>query len=296
MDKTLVILAAGMGSRFGGLKQIEPVGPNGEIIADYSVYDALRCGFTKVVFIIKKENLSFFQNNIVNKYQNKIKVEFGFQSLDDFQDKIPDTRTKMLGTAHALYCAKDIVKEPFVMINADDFYGFESFVIANHFLNISQDDYEYLSVSYPFINSTTAKDKVNRGLIKEENGIIKDIDECSIEIKNEQVLATNLQNHTTKIIPSDAPVAMNFFAFKPTIFKLIDQDLKEFLKEYVNETNELILTDTLKKNIQNKNITVKTILTPAHWLGVTYRKDLEYIKSSLEKLVNDGIYPKNLWR
>lgn len=296
MEKTLVVLAAGMGSRFGGLKQIEPVGPSGEIIADYSVYDAIKCGFTKVVFIIKCENLTYFKENITNKYQDKIKVEFAFQSLDDFQDKVPATRTKMLGTAHALYCAHTLVNEPFIMINADDYYGTESFKIASNFLDNSKDDYEYLSVSYPFINSTTDVGKVNRGLITEEAGIITDIEECSIEEVNGEIIATSKKDKTTtKINPLD-PVTMNFFAFKPTIFKLIETDLQEFLKDGIDDATELILTDVIKNSIAHKKITFKTITTSSHWLGMTYKEDLPKVKKAINDLIKEGVYPNNLWR
>ena len=295
MEKTLVVLAAGMGSRFGGLKQIEPVGPNGEIIADYSVYDAIKFGFTKVVFVIKRENLEYFKEHITKKYEDKIKVEFAFQSLEGLPN-IPATREKMLGTAHALLCAKDYVNEPFIMINLDDFYGQESFLLAASFLDNSKDDYEYLSVNYPFMVTSSKIGKVNRGLpIIDSNGLITDIEECSIEEVDNKVYATSKNTGEVKEIPRDMPVSMNFLVFKPTIFQFLERDLGLFLASTVNDSNELILTDVLKKCIHNKEITYKGITTTAKWFGVTYREDLPELQNTLKEMINDGKYPEKLW-
>ncbi len=295
MDKTLVILAAGMGSRFGGLKQIEPVGPSGEVIADYSVYDALVTGFTKVVFVIKKENLAYFQEHITKKYESKIKVEFAFQSLDEYQDFIPEGRIKMLGTAHALYCAKDKVNEPFVMINADDFYGRDAYFKASEFLENSTDAYEYLSVNFPYINSTSKNGKVNRGVVKVQNDEIIDIEECSIEEVNKEILATSKKTGEVMKIAPTAPVSMNFLVFKPTIFSLLEKDLTKFIQNDINETNELILTDVIKHCLKNNQIKFKATLTSGKWLGMTYRDDLIDIKKTLQELIEAGIYPVRLW-
>ena len=290
MEKTLVVLAAGMGSRFGGLKQIEPVGPNGEIIADYSVYDAIKFGFTKVVFVIKHENLEYFKEHITKKYEDKIKVEFAFQSLEGLPN-IPATREKMLGTAHALLCAKDYVNEPFIMINLDDFYGQESFLLAASFLDNSKDDYEYLSVNYPFMVTSSKIGKVNRGLpIIDSNGLITDIEEV-----DNKVYATSKNTGEVKEIPRDMPVSMNFLVFKPTIFQFLERDLGLFLASTVNDSNELILTDVLKKCIHNKEITYKGITTTAKWFGVTYREDLPELQNTLKEMINDGKYPEKLW-
>ncbi len=296
MEKTLVILAAGMGSRFGGLKQIEPVGPNREIIADYSIYDALKCGFTKVVFVIKKENLEYFKSHIIAPYQDKIKVEFAFQSLAGFEKYLPPTRTKMLGTAHALYCAKDYVKEPFVMINADDFYGRESYTLAKEFIESSSDNYEYLSVNYPYNKSRSQNGKVNRGVVKlDENNNILDIDECSIEEVDGQVIATSKKDHTQQIIAEDALVSMNFLVFKPTIFDFLAADLKHFLAGNINDTDELILTDTIKNCLQNSQIKFKSVTTSSRWFGMTYREDIKDLQATLQELIKEGVYPKKLW-
>ena len=295
MEKTLVILAAGMGSRFGGLKQIEPVGPSGEIIADYSVYDALQCGFTKVVFVIKKENLAYFKEHITKKFASKINVEFAFQSLADVKDKVSPTRVKMLGTAHALYCAKDVVNEPFVMINADDFYGRDSYLKASQFIEHSQDPYEYLAVNYPYINSTSKNGKVNRGVVSLKDDIITDIEECSIEKVKSKIYATSKNTGEVQEINPTDPVSMNFLVFKPTIFTFLQNDLATFLKTPITDTAELILTDTIKHCLQNKQITFRSITSNARWFGMTYREDIADLKETLQELIREGVYPEKLW-
>ena len=295
MEKTLVILAAGMGSRFGGLKQIEPVGPSGEIIADYSIYDAIQAGFTKVVFVIKKENLSYFQEKIIPKYQDKIKVEFAFQSFAGLEDKIPASRIKMLGTAHALYCAKSVTNEPFVMINSDDFYGRSSYILASQFIDKSTDPYEYLTINYPYSETKSKNGKVNRGLVKLNGDEVVAIDECSIEEIDGVVIATHKNDKTQEEIAADAPVSMNFLVFKPTIFEFIKRDLQIFLQNGITEDNELILTDVIKKCIQNREIKYKAVTTDAKWFGMTYKEDLEDLKQTLKEMIDEGIYPEKLW-
>ena len=177
--KTLVIMAAGMGSRFGGLKQIEPVGPHGEIIADYSVYDAKRAGFSKVVFIIRKENEDYFRTHIINKYKG-IDIVLAFQELDYIPCDVtlPEGRVKMLGTGHALYCAKDVIEGDFIIINSDDFYGKHSYELASKFFD--EETKNYLSVNYPYIVTASKYGKVKRGVVKENNGIIESITESEI--------------------------------------------------------------------------------------------------------------------
>lgn len=295
MDKTLVILAAGMGSRFGGLKQIEPVGPNGEIIADYSVYDAIKVGFTKVVFVIKRENYEYFKEHITSKYAKKIKVKFAFQSLDDIPG-IPQERTKMLGTGHALYVAKDKVKEPFVMINADDFYGRDSYQKGYDFITSNKNENEYLSVNYPYINSTTLNGKVNRGVVSlDNNNNIQDIAECSIEMVDKEIKATRFSDHTTFNITEDTPVCMNFLALKPSIFTFLTRDLENFLKQGVTIDNEFLLPDVLKNCVNNKEIIYKSVMSQAKWFGMTYREDIADLKQNILKLIDAGLYPARLW-
>lgn len=296
-EKTLVILAAGMGSRFGGIKQIEPVGSNGEIIADYSIYDSIRAGFTKVVFVIKKENYDYFKTHITAKYADKIKVEFAFQSLDDIPSdvKIPASRTKPLGTTHALLCAKSLVQEPFIMINADDFYGYEPYKIASRFIEESTDSYEYLTVNYEFCKANSKNGKVNRGIVNVKDDYVDFIDECSVETYPDKIIATSYETKISKEVPKNQPVSLSFFCFKPSIFALLEEDFNEFIHGEITDTNERILTNTIKKYIIDGTIKFKSELTSSKWLGVTYKDDLQELKESIVELVNNKEYPNNLW-
>ena len=295
MEKTLVILAAGMGSRFGGLKQIEPIGPNGEIIADYSVYDALKAGFTKVVFVIKKENLEYFRKNITSKYQDKIKVEFAFQSLDGIKNVKP-TRVKPLGTGHALYITKDLVHEGFVMINSDDFYGSNAFREGSKFLDESKNPYEYASVNYPFNKACSKSGSVNRGLVSEKNGFVTSIDESSMEIKGNQVLVIDKKTNAEKYVPLDQSVSLNFFVFKPTIYDILEKEYQLFTSKEIEDTEEFFITDVIKKYLNNKIIKIVAKKTTGKWLGMTYREDLKDIKEEIKKLIEKGEYPEKLWK
>lgn len=296
-DKTLVILAAGMGSRFGGLKQIEPVGPNGEIIADYSVYDALRAGFTKVVFVIREENLDYFKTHITAKYAHKIEVEFAIQSLKKIPSDVtlPKTREKMLGTGHALLCAKDKINGPFVMINADDFYGRSAYMLATKFFEEETDDYTYLSVDYPFYLAKSENGKVNRGVVSSQAGFITKIEESSIETVENRVIATSFATQKETEISPDQPVSLNFFCFKPTIFNFLEKDFDEFIHGPMTDKNELFITDTIKKYIETKDIRFKESISDSAWLGVTYKEDLVKLKESIKSLIANQEYKENLW-
>lgn len=296
-DKTLVILAAGMGSRFGGLKQIEPVGPHGEIIADYSIYDAIRAGFTKVVFVIKEENYDYFKENITSKYGDQIKVEYAFQSLEKIPRDVilPSTRVKMLGTGHALLCAKEYINEEFVMINSDDFYGQSAYKIASEFLSDSTEDYEYMSVNYPFYLATSKNGKVNRGVVTIKDHYVINIDECSITPETDKIIAKSYKTNEEKEISKDQPVSLNFFAFKPSIFKILEREFNDFIHGYLDDNSEFFLTDVIKKSLLNKEIKIKSELSTSSWLGITYKEDLDELKNSLKEMINKGIYPEDLW-
>lgn len=292
-NKTLVILAAGMSSRFGGIKQIEPVGNNQEIIADYSVFDAIRTGFNKVVFVIKKEHLNYFKENITCRYNKRIKVEFVFQTLND--KTIPKIRTKMLGTAHALLMAKDKVNEPFLMINADDFYGKKFFEGASLFLENNLIDNEYLSINCSLKETLSSNGLVNRGIVIEENNYIKDIIECSVESKDDYIIARNKTTNELVDINNNQAVAVNFFVFKPSIFNILENEYKEFIK-IMDKDNEICLTEVLSKNILNKNINFKTMNVENSWIGMTYKEDLPKLKLRIKELTKKGDYPENLWK
>ncbi len=294
-DKTLLILAAGMGSRFGGLKQAEKFGPNGEYIIDYSIYDAIRCGFNKVVFIIKEENYDLFRETVGKRIEGKIKVEYIFQNLDNVPNnyKIPSSRIKPLGTAHAVLCAKDVINEPFLMINSDDFYGYDAFKVVSEFMDI--DSKELAIVGYNVKNTLTENGAVKRGVLKEKDGNLIEIVESSIENKNDKILATPLGTDNTKEIDSDTKVSMNMIAFLPNFFKYIEDNFEEFLKNNNLEKDEYLIPDVVMKSINDKYFTVKVIDTNAKWVGVTYKEDKDSVINYINELIEEKVYKSNLW-
>ena len=295
---TLVIMAAGMGSRFGGLKQIEPVGPNNEIIADYSVYDAIKAGFKKVIFIIRKENLKYFQENITKKYQDKIEVLFAFQELENIPQeiKLPKDRTKMLGTAHALYCAKDLINGDFVLINSDDFYGFDSYNRAVDFFENSNDNYEYVSINYPYKITESKNGAVKRGVVVENNGFIEDIIESEIKKENDKLIARSLTNDKTFEINEDTLVSVNFFGIKKTFLNYLNAKFNAFIKKDIGLNDEFLIPNVLKDGIKEKRFKIQSKTSKSNWMGITYKEDLPYLKDKINELIKKGEYPDNLWK
>ena len=292
--KTLVIMAAGMGSRFGGLKQIEPVGPNGEIIADYSVYDAKRAGFSKVVFIIRKENEDYFRENIINKYEG-IEVKLAFQELEYVPSDvvIPEGRVKMLGTGHALYCAKDLIDGDFIIINSDDFYGKNSYEIASKFFD--EEDKNYLSVNYPYEVTASKYGKVKRGVVKEENGIIKSITESEIGEVDGHIIARSLLDDHEFEISGNTPVAVNFFGLRKEFLHILEEEFDKFIHSELTLTNEFLLPDILKNGISNGLFNIESKVSESRWIGMTYKEDLESVKNHINNLIERGEYPSKLW-
>ena len=292
--RTLVVMAAGMGSRFGGLKQIEPVGPNGEIIADYSVYDAKRAGFSKVVFIIRKENEDYFRKNIINKYEG-IEVKLAFQELDNVPSDvvIPDGRVKMLGTGHALYCAKDLIDGDFIVINSDDFYGKNSYEIASKFFD--EEDENYLSVNYPYEVTASKYGKVKRGVVKEENGIIKSITESEIGEVGGHFIARSLTDNHEFEISGNTPVAVNFFGLRKEFLHILEEEFDKFIHDEVTLTNEFLLPDILKNGISKGLFKLESKVSESKWIGMTYKEDLESVKEHINNLIDRGEYPSKLW-
>ena len=292
--RTLVVMAAGMGSRFGGLKQIEPVGPNGEIIADYSVYDAKRAGFSKVVFIIRKENEDYFRKNIINKYEG-IEVKLAFQELDNVPRNvvIPDGRVKMLGTGHALYCAKELIDGDFIVINSDDFYGKNSYEIASKFFD--EEDENYLSVNYPYEVTASKYGKVKRGVVKEENGIIKSITESEIGEVDGHFIARSLTDNHEFEISGNTPVAVNFFGLRKEFLHILEEEFDKFIHGEVTLTNEFLLPDILKNGISKSLFKLESKVSESKWIGMTYKEDLESVKEHINNLIERGEYPSKLW-
>lgn len=294
----LVIMAAGMGSRFGGLKQIEPIHKNGEFIIDYSIYDAIRYGFDKVVFIIKKENYEVFKSTIGNRISDKINVEYVFQNNDNVPFELPNDRVKPLGTAHAILCCKDIVKDDFLVINSDDFYGRDSFRVASEYLKSKHKSNEFGMVGYIVNNTLTENGSIKRGVCEEKDGYIINLVESSVEKINDKIIASPLDGRDSFEVNDNTLVSMNMFMFTPKIFELLENDFLEFYKNNVNNLLkcEYLIPEVVCNNIKKNKITFKAFKTSSRWMGVTYKEDKESIVEGINSLIENGEYPDKLWQ
>ncbi len=300
---TLVILAAGMGSRFGGLKQIEPIDGYGHFIIDYSIYDAIREGFTKVVFIIKRENYDIFRETIGKRIEKKIEVEYVFQEIDNLPEgySVPEGRIKPWGTAHAILCAKDKVDENFAIINADDFYGRDAYHVISKFMknnNTHDNILRYAMAGYKVKNTLTENGSVKRGVCEEENGYLTNIIECKVEKVDSEIIATPLEGGNSFKVLEDAPVSMNMFAFTKDIFKYLEEGFPLFLDKHKEDidTCEYLIPSVVFEEIENKIATVEVLKTNAIWQGITYKEDKEKVVKEIKKLVDNNEYPKDLWK
>ena len=298
MQKTLLVMAAGMGSRFGGLKQIEPMGPNGEFLIDYSVYDAKLAGFTKIVFIIKEENYDIFKETIGKRVEPYIETEYVFQDDSNLKEKYKDlqTRVKPLGTGHAILCAKDKVKTPFAIINADDFYGRDAYVVASKYLD-KIDDNHYAVVGYKVGKTLSPNGAAKRGICKEENGKLKDLIESSVEKIDDKIIAKPLDGDTEFIVEDDSLVSMNLLLFTPKIFDYLEEKLTKFLETNKNDLSkcEFLIPDVVKDAIKEDRVEVDLLSTNAIWHGVTYKEDKEEVVKAIDELIKEKVYPNKLW-
>ena len=293
----LVVMAAGMGSRFGGMKQIEPVGPNGEFIIDYSIYDAIQAGFDKVVFIIKEENYDIFKETIGKRVSEHIKVDYAFQRLSDIPDGYDyKDRVKPWGTSHAILSCKDKVEGDFLVINADDFYGRDAYLQASKFFQEKHSN-EYAIIGYHALNTLTENGAVKRGVCEVEEGYLTKIIESSLEQRNGQIIASPLDGSDSFAISDDTPVSMNMFCFKDDLFAYLDKHLVDFLEENKDDLSkcEYLLPDSVYQSIQEGRVRVRMIPTIARWYGITYREDLEGFKHNIQELIQNGVYPSDLW-
>lgn len=295
---TLVIMAAGMGSRFGGLKQIEPIDNNGNFIIDYSIYDAIKCGFDKVVFIIKKENYDIFRKTVGSRIESKVKVEYVFQELDNLPKgyQVPNTRIKPWGTAHAILCCKDVVKENFIIINSDDFYGYDAYKTISTYLKNKTND-NYAMVGYTASNTLTENGSVKRGICQIKDSHLEKITESLVEKKDNQIIATPLEKGEPFTIEDDTPVSMNMFAFTPKIFTYLEENFPNFLEQNKDNIDkcEYLIPDIVFEQIKKGMVTVDVLRTTAKWYGITYKEDKEQLVKSINELVENGMYPTNLW-
>ena len=296
---TLVIMAAGMGSRFGGLKQIEPVHENGEFILDYSIFDAIKSGFDKVVFIIKKENHDIFRDTIGKRIENMIDVKYVFQGNSNVPNwvNLPVDRIKPLGTGHAILCCKDIVDEEFLIINADDFYGRDAFIVAGNYLKEKHADNEFAMVGYEIGNTLTENGSVKRGVSEEKDGYLTKIVESSVKMDGDKVLAIPLDGQAEFYISKDNLVSMNMFIFTPKIFEYLEEQFDKFFKDNEADlsTCECLIPAVVCDLVTKGIVTVKILPTSARWQGITYKEDKEVLVSGLNELVERGEYPNKLW-
>lgn len=298
---TLVIMAAGMGSRFGGLKQVEPVGPNGEFILDYSIYDAIRAGYDKVVIIIKEENYDLFRETIGKRIEEKIKVEYAFQRIEDVPEgvKIPEARVKPWGTSHAILSAKKFITEPFAIINADDFYGLDPYMKIKEYFDKEAGNNEYAMVGYNVMNTMSENGSVKRGVCsKNDKNLLSKLIESSIEKKDDKIIATPLEDEDNPFeIEEDTLVSMNFFGFKPSIFGYLEDEMTEFFEKHKNDLNscEFLIPISVFKRIEEEKINVKVLNTNEKWYGITYKEDKEELVNAINKMIEEGKYPENLW-
>lgn len=298
MKPTLVILAAGMASRYGSQKQTEAFGPSGETIMDYSIYDALRAGFGKVVFIIRKDFADAFKESISKKFAGKAEVDYVYQELDYFVDKqyFPEGRTKPWGTGHALLCAKDAVKEPFAVINADDFYGKDAFEKAADFLINKCSPKEYALIGYRLANTLSDHGTVSRGVceVDIEMKLTEITERTKIYRKDGEI--TYEDNDIANTLPDDTNVSMNFWCFHPNVFEITENLFKEFPKNnFDNPKAEFFIPIIAYHFISDEGGTIEVISTSAQWFGVTYKEDAPGVKESLDKLIDEGQYPESLW-
>jgi dTDP-glucose pyrophosphorylase len=298
MKPTLLILAAGMASRYGSMKQIQGFGPSGETILEYSIYDAIRAGFKKVVFIIREEFAGNFRAIFDPKLKGKIETGYVFQELSAFVNgrQVPADRTKPWGTAHAVLCAKDAVNEPFAVINADDFYGRDAFEKSYRFLTSDCKENVYSIIGYELVKTLSDNGTVNRGVCQvDAKGNLSSIAErINIADINGKIICDDDQQ--PKELPRDSQVSMNFWNFHPSIFPYSEKLFGEFLDENMNKPKaEFFIPIVADKFINEGKGVIEVIPTSAQWFGVTYKEDAPEVEAKLNEMINQGVYPKSLW-
>lgn len=301
MKPTLVVLAAGMGSRYGALKQMDAFGPSGETIIDYSIYDAINAGFGKVVFIIRESFKSEFEDFFAGKFEDKIEVAFVTQELNKIPEgsKVNPDREKPWGTAHAVLMAREEVNTPFAVINADDYYGVDAYkTLAEYFETAQKTDASgYAVVAYKLKNTLSDHGTVNRGVCySNNNGFLDRVEECLKIKRNDNGVIEYPGENKTHVLSEETLVSMNLWGFGPSFFDYAEEHFKEFLEEYGNELkSEFFIPLVVDKLINDKGLNVNVLSSDSNWFGVTYQEDKPIVINKLNKLIDSGVYPKSLW-
>lgn len=299
MKPTLLILAAGIGSRYGGVKQMDKIGPSGESIIDYSIYDAIQAGFGKVVFVLNKKILEDFKTNYDSRLKGKIEAKYILQELENIPEGIvfnPE-RIKPWGTGHAVLVAKNVVNEPFAVINADDFYGRHAFQLISDFLGgLNNASPEYAMVGYKLKNTLSDHGTVSRGICQSADGLLTDVVERTSIIRKGGKVVFNDDGHDREI-DEDAVVSMNFWGFTPRYFQQSEADFKAFIREHANQLKaEFYIPSVVNKLIDTGEATCRVLTSYDHWFGVTYQEDKPTTIAKVHELVEKGIYPASLWK
>ena len=300
MGATLLVLAAGMGSRFGGLKQVDSFGPSGETIMDYSIYDALKAGFNKVVFVIRKDFAKDFKSSVTSKYGGKIEIDFAYQELDDLPGGFStfDERKKPWGTGHAVWCARNMVNDAFAVINADDFYGADSFkVMYNYLVSLNNEDIsKQCMVGYVLRNTLSENGDVSRGICELDSDNNMNLITERTEIVKRGNGAAFIEEGKENKLTGDEIVSMHMMGFTPIVFNNFEEDFISFMGEKGTELkSEFYLPTVLNNLVQTGKSTVKVLKTNSVWFGVTYKDDKPIVVEKINELVENGAYPKQLW-
>lgn len=299
MKPTLLVLAAGMGSRYGGNKQLDQVGPSGETIIDYSIYDAIRAGFGKIVFVIRRDIEDQVKARFVTRLKGKIEVDYVFQEITDLPQgvKVSPERVKPWGTSHAILVTEKKIAEPFGVINADDYYGVESFEILRDFLVNDSNPANYCIVGYKLGNTLSEHGHVNRGVCQVgPDGLLRNIVETrQIEKTAEGAVAPGPDGKQL-IFTGNEIVSMNLWGFKPSCYSFLGKEFRNFLHEKgMDPKSELDIPTSVDKFVKNGEITIQILMSNEHWFGVTYREDKPFVVENINRMVREGIYPKSIY-
>ena len=299
MKPTLLVLAAGMGTRYGGNKQLDEVGPSGETIIDYSIYDAIRAGFGRIVFVIRRDIEQEVKERFVERLQGKIDVDYVFQDIANLPEgvKVTPERQKPWGTSHAILVTEKIINEPFGVINADDFYGAESFKILHDFLVNDKDPNCYCIVGYKMGNTLSDHGHVNRGVCTvDENGLLKNIVETLQIEKTSTGAQSQDSNGIMHYYSGNEVVSMNLWGFKTSSYKFMGEEFRSFIDKYGMELkSELYIPTSLDRFVKDGQISIKILMSNERWFGVTYREDKPFVVESIKKMIRNGVYPARIY-